>query len=161
VDLFRRWGATYDPDPMYRYTLWRNFVDAPVDPCLWVMLNPSTATESVDDPTIRRCQDFSRLWGYDACRVVNVFALRSTDPRGLRLVVDPVGPLNDDAIAREAAAASRIVCAWGAHGTFKDRSLQVVHLLRHYDLWCFGQTKNGQPLHPLYQPSTSPLVKFR
>lgn len=147
-----------DDSKRYRYVLWRNFVAKPANSCLWVMLNPSTADEYQDDPTIRRCQRFSRSWGYDACRVVNMFAYRSTNPDVLRAVHDPIGPENDIYIKREAASASRVVVAWGAHGALHGRSVQVRALLSGSPCWCFGLTKSGEPLHPLYQHSSSALV---
>lgn len=153
-------GATFGDDDRYRYNLWRNFVVDPKDACLWVMLNPSTATETADDPTVRRCQQFSRAWGFDACRVVNIFAWRSTDPKVLTLLEDPVGPENDEWIAREASWAGKIICAWGAYGHLRGRSEQMHRLLSPYEPWCFGLTKNMQPLHPLYQHSTTPLVRW-
>lgn len=153
-------GATFDPAKIYRYVLWRNFVPDPVDPCLWVMLNPSTADEYQDDPTVRRCQQFSRQWGHDACRVVNAFAFRSTKPAAIEIVSDPVGPENDVHLAREAAGASRIVCAWGVHGAFEGRSASVRALFANRECWCFGLTKNGEPLHPLYQHSKTALVRW-
>ena len=162
LSLFRPNGAVFDHTSKYRYTLWRNFVEHPTSICLWVMLNPSTATEEVDDPTIRRCQRFSRAWGHDACRVVNIFAYRSTDPAVLSTLDDPVGPHNDLWIATEAMTASRVVCAWGIHGALNERSRHVRAILRARDVKCesLGFTKSGEPLHPLYRPNDSTLVPF-
>lgn len=153
-------GATFDPSKMYRYVLWRDFVVEPKDACLWIMLNPSTATESTDDPTVRRCQQFSRQWGFDSCRVVNIFAYRSKDPSVLRDLSDPVGPENDFHLQREAASANKIVCAWGVHGSVGGRSLRVRQVLSAFECWCFGLTKNNEPLHPLYQHAKSVLVRW-
>lgn len=153
-------GATFDASKTYRYALWRNFVPEPKDSCLWVMLNPSTADAYSDDPTIRRCQQFSRQWGYDACRVVNAFAFRATQPKALEVVADPVGPENDTHLLLESAVATRIICAWGVHGAFNGRSASVRALLKDRECWCFGLTKNHEPLHPLYQHSSSSLVRW-
>lgn len=153
-------GAQYDETRQYRYRLWRNFVAEPRDPCLWIMLNPSTATEYVDDPTVRKCQEFSRRWGHDSCRVVNIFAWRSTNPAILPLLDDPVGPDNDAVIVDEVAQASRIVCAWGNWGWVRDRGRAVRRLIRPYQTYAFNTTKSGEPIHPLYQPYAAPLVSF-
>lgn len=153
-------GATFDPAKTFRYTLWRNFVMDPKDACLWIMLNPSTADESTDDPTVRRCQQFSRAWGFDSCQVVNIFAYRSRDPNVLPDVSDPIGPENDDVLRREAAAASKIICAWGVNGSVNGRSTQLRVLLSAFECWCFGLTKNREPLHPLYQPAKIALVRW-
>lgn len=153
-------GATFDPAKVYRYVLWRNFIITPKYACLWIMLNPSTADEHQDDPTIRRCQQFSRQWGFDSCRVVNLFAFRSTNPAALPLVTDPVGPQNDAYLQREAVAASKIICAWGVRGTLGGRSASIRTLLSGIESWCFGMTKGGEPLHPLYQPATRTLARW-
>ena len=158
--LFPDSGAVFDETGAYRYLLWRDFAPDPTDHCLWILLNPSTATADEDDPTIRRCQTFTKLWGFDSCRVVNIFAWRSTDPHVLPELADPIGPDNNAWISREVAAAKHIVCAWGAHGSLHDRSTEVREILGEYERWCFGRTKSGEPLHPLYLPNTSPLVKF-
>ncbi len=154
-------GATFDQSRSYRYVLWRNFVTDPKEPCLWVMLNPSTATEFEDDPTVRKCQDFSRIWGYDSCRVVNIFGWRSTDPAVLPTIEDPIGPENDFYINEEAMRATRIVCAWGNWGWVCDRSRSVRKLLSPFELWCFAITKSGEPNHPLYIKKTAPLIRYR
>ena len=124
------------------------------------MLNPSTATEFEDDPTVRKCQEFARRWGHDACRVVNIFAWRSTDPAVLPSLADPIGPENDAHIVREAATAARIVCAWGNFGTVRGRGWQVRQMLTSYACWCFQINQNGEPAHPLYQPYAKPLIAY-
>lgn len=154
-------GALYDePARQYRYVLWRNFVPEPTSPCLWVMLNPSTATEFQDDPTVHKCQEFARRWGHDSCRVVNIFAWRSTDPKVLPHLEDPIGPENDRYILDEAAKATRIVCAWGNWGWVRDRGRSVRLMLKDYRMWCFDRTKSGEPVHPLYQPYAAPLHQY-
>lgn len=134
----------------YRYTLRRSWAaDGPVG--TFVMLNPSTADGTLDDPTIRRCVGFARTLGCASLLVVNLYAYRATDPRELRRVVDPVGPANDDAIAAAAVAAGEcdgpLIVAWGGHAHL-DRVSDVMRLPG------MGRaaalTKAGQPRHPLY-----------
>lgn len=74
-------GAEFSPCKTYRYALWRRWSDAP--PVLFVMLNPSTANESQDDPTIRRCISFAKQWGHGGIIVGNLFAFRSPYPTDL------------------------------------------------------------------------------
>lgn len=93
--------AVYSDCQTYRYALTWQW--APGPRLLWVMLNPSTASELVNDPTVERCERRARALGFGGFRVVNLFALRATDPRALRLADDPVGPGNDPALAEGVA----------------------------------------------------------
>ncbi len=143
--------AEYSPCLAYRYTLTRVW-DAGGGRALFVMLNPSTATEVQNDPTVERCERRARALGFGAFRVCNIFAFRATDPRVMRAVADPVGPGNDAAILESAGWADRIVCAWGAHGAHLDRGPAVARLLRATGrpLFHLGLSKAGHPRHPLY-----------
>lgn len=143
--------ALYSDCEGYRYDLTRVWDDA-ADKVLFVMLNPSTATEVQNDPTVERCERRARIMGFGAFRVCNIFAWRSTDPRGLRQTDDPVGPDNDAAILRGADWADRVVCAWGTHGALLDRGGRVETLLRvaSHPLHHLGLSKHGYPKHPLY-----------
>lgn len=114
------------------------------------MLNPSTADAERDDPTIRRCASFARAWGLGGMTVVNLFALRATDPARLRRARDPIGRDNDRHIAEAAAGADRVVVAWGVHGTLRDRDRAVLALLAGARPRCLGLTRGGHPRHPLY-----------
>jgi hypothetical protein len=125
------------------------------------MLNPSTATEDTDDPTIRRCLRFSIGWGYGRLIVVNLFALRATNPAALARHIDPIGVDNDQAILRAARSAGTVVCAWGAHPCAVARARTVAALLRGVDLHCLGTTTHGQPRHPLYVHATAAMVAFQ
>lgn len=146
-----RHGADLSEDRVYRYRLWRTW-DAAKPTVAWLMLNPSTADESEDDPTIRRCIGFARDWGYGGLVVGNLFALRATDPGDLREHSDPVGPENDAHLQAICADADRVVAAWGAQGSLYDRASEV-HQLLDVDLYALDTTRNGQPVHPLYQPA--------
>lgn len=143
--------ATYSPCERYRYALTRVW-DAAGPRITFVMLNPSTATEQQNDPTVERCERRARALGYGAFRVCNIFAFRATDPRVMRAAADPVGPLNDAAIAEGAAWGARVLCAWGAHGAHLDRGPAVARILRGTGapLCHLGLTKDGHPRHPLY-----------
>jgi hypothetical protein len=142
--------AVYSDCERYRYLLTRIWATGPK--ALFVMLNPSTATEYQNDPTVERCERRARALGFGAFRVTNIFAFRATDPRVMRAQGDPVGPDNDAAIADSTRWADRVICAWGTHGTHLDRAAQVEHLLRAtgVPLWHLGLTQGGMPKHPLY-----------
>jgi hypothetical protein len=151
-------GACFDHTGAYRYRLWREW-DASRAAVAFVMLNPSTADAGTDDPTIRRCLGFARAWGFGRLEVVNLFALRATDPRLLRSHPDPVGPDNDRHIREVAAATAQVVAAWGALGTTRDRALAIGELLPP-SLLTLGLTKRGQPRHPLYTSGTTPFTRL-
>ncbi len=126
------------------------------------MLNPSTADEQQNDPTVERCERRARAGAYGALVVGNLFAWRSTDPRALYDVADPVGPDNDQHLAAIASEAARVVCAWGRHGALQGRGPAVVRLLAPHRarLACLGVNADGSPKHPLYLPYTAALVPF-
>lgn len=145
----------------YRYWLSRHWDDT-LRPACFVMLNPSTADARQDDPTIRRCVSFARSWGAGGVVVVNLFAFRSTDPSGLRLVTDPVGPENDTHLRRAVEQCHPVVAAWGAGGGLRNRAAGVQSLLLQVGLpvTCLGVTKDGHPRHPLYVKGSQELVRL-
>jgi hypothetical protein len=153
TDLFHQAtsSAVISPDGVYRYQLRRQWGDDLT--CGFVMLNPSTADADVDDPTIRRCLGFARGWGYDALIVVNLFALRATDPKRLKTHPDPIGD-NDRHIAAAVREMDMVICAWGAHPLAAKRATKVETILRRYracpEICCLGKTRDGAPRHPLY-----------
>ncbi len=140
--------CVFSTDRVYRYTLWREFDLANRTYVQFVGLNPSTADEVQDDPTVRRCIDFAKRWGFGALCMTNIFAYRATDPDVMKAAQDPIGPGNDAWLTRIAAGAGLVVAAWGNHGAFIDREQAVVSLLPR--LTCLGTTKSGAPRHPLY-----------
>ena len=143
--------AVYSNCENYRYALTRVWDDTG-GRVLFVMLNPSTATEAQNDPTVERCERRARALGFGAFRVCNIFAWRETDPAKMRRAAEPVGPENDAAIAAGCEWADRIVCAWGVHGAHLDRGPAVERLMRATgrSLHHLGLTKDGHPRHPLY-----------
>lgn len=146
--------ALFSLDRVYRYALWRRWSDGPV--VAFLGLNPSTADEVNDDPTVRRCVGYAHDWGFGAMVMLNIFAFRSTNPKGLLSISDPVGKENDSTIIKFAGWCSKIVAAWGAWGSYAGRGAQVRALVREQgkELWMFGLTMNGQPKHPLYLAKT-------
>jgi hypothetical protein len=153
-------GATFSADRRYRYRLWRRW-DQSRPVVAFVMLNPSTADACRDDPTIRRCAAFARRWGYGGIEVVNLFALRATDPRALDTADDPIGPNNDRYVRRALAAARTLVLAWGARGVTGDRATSAGRLVSLRRSRCLGLTRSGEPRHPLYLKSDARLVLVR
>ena len=144
--------AVYSDCEAYRYLLTRTW--APGPRALFVMLNPSTATEVQNDPTVERCERRARTLGYGAFRVCNIFAFRATDPKVMRAQADPNGPGNDAAIAESCLWADAVVCAWGTHGAHLERGRAVERLIRGAGArpLHLGLSQAGHPKHPLYIP---------
>lgn len=143
--------AIYSDCEKYRYSLTRVWDEA-APRVVFIMLNPSTATEIQNDPTVERCERRARALGYGAFCVCNIFAYRATDPKVMRAQPDPVGPENDTAIIEAAKWANDIVCAWGTHGAHMDRGKAVEHIMRNQPkpLTHLGLSIAGHPKHPLY-----------
>lgn len=139
----------------YRYWLARDWYlgdDVP-NPLVFVMLNPSTADAEQDDATITRCMRRAANLGYNGIRVVNLFALRSTDPANLLTATDPVGPDNDKIIANVCRGQRMVIAAWGEEKPHVARRADAVKaLLRDISvpLQALALTKAGHPRHPLY-----------
>lgn len=123
-----------------------------------VMLNPSTADATVDDPTIRRCMGFAKELGYSDIHVVNLFAYRATNPDELKSVVDPIGLENDYHLEEFGRMYQNILCAWGNNAPL-DRVKEVLPLLvqKGAKLWCLGVTKTLAQKHPLYVKKSTEL----
>lgn len=146
----------------YRYMLTRRWDERPT--AWWVMLNPSTADAELDDPTIRRCIAFSKREGCGALAVLNLYALRATDPAELDRHHDPQGPENSNllvAASQEARTGALVVVAWGAHPMAARGAKRVERMFQATGAKCLGITKKGQPRHPLYVRGDQPLVPWR
>lgn len=155
-------SATISPCGRYRYQLWRLW-DTAKPTAVWVLLNPSIADASQDDPTLRRCVGFARGWDMGGVLIVNLFAARATDPQVLLTMNDPIGPDNDQHIRWAThLPKSRIICGWGAHPMAQrdGRADAVKHLIQWGMAWCLGTTKDGHPRHPLYLPADTRLERW-
>lgn len=162
-------GAAVSACETYRYALWRDWPDLFDDGknrVCWIMLNPSTADDEHDDPTIRRCMGFADAWGYRGIIVLNLFAFRATDPAGLLYTDDPIGPDNDATIREtlDSSLTDIVVCAWGQNAP-RERADAVVDIIRSMDKvpHALRLTKSGEPAHPLYLPGDlepAPFVRI-
>ncbi len=151
-------NAYLSPCRTWRYSLTREV--APLDgdgTVTFVMLNPSTADEWQDDPTIRRCIGFARAWGFARLKVVNIYAYRATNPRELGKVNDPVGPDNFCTIAKIVGGSDLVVCAWGVNAPRGAANVVLDLIAAPHAL---GVTKGGAPCHPLYMPRDSTPFPF-
>jgi hypothetical protein len=163
--LFEQATATFSADRRYRYALTRRW-DSDWPMAVFIMLNPSTADAFQLDPTLRRCVGFAKAWRAGGVLVLNLFALRSTDPQVLRSHPDPVGPDNDRAIAwwvsTDAEPLGPVVVAWGADAAIGDRAAAVLRLLaaRQVRPQCLGTTQDGHPRHPLYVAASTATTDY-
>lgn len=139
--------AILSEDRKYRYILSRIW-DETKPTVLFIGLNPSTADENEDDPTIRRCINFAKNWGFGGLLMANLFAFRSTNPQALYSAQDPIGSENNYYIKKYAEKSALIIACWGNHGRFNNRSQQVYDLID--SLNCLDTNKSGEPKHPLY-----------
>ena len=149
--------ALFSEDRIYRYALWRTWDDS-LPKVLFIGLNPSTADEVQDDPTIRRCIRYAQDWGYGGYIMGNIFGYRSTDPKKLKTVNDPIGSDNNYWLKKLHKEAELTIGAWGNHGKLLDRGEEIVNLID--NLYCLKITKEGQPSHPLYLPSKLKPINF-
>lgn len=141
----------FSDDRRHRYVLRRDFMFGK-GIVNFLMLNPSTADENRNDPTIERCERRAKRWGYRSLVITNLFAYRATNPEDMKGQDDPVGEMNDAHILAEAFFADKVICGWGNHGSFRGRSDHVLSMLaaEGIALHAFSATSKGQPQHPLY-----------
>jgi hypothetical protein len=167
--------ASFSEDHRYRYLLTRQWNQClPMLP--WLMLNPSTADSQKDDPTIRRCMDFSVAWNYGGIVVLNLFAFRSSHPAKLIAVADPVAHsrgVNDLTIIETVAKHGQVVCAWGSHSgkvraLIAPRVKLILESLAYarmgkpdWPMFCVGTNADGQPQHPLWAPKLDKPIEWR
>lgn len=141
----------------YRYELGREWNDK-LPNIGFIMHNPSTANDEKDDPTIRRCMEFARLWGYGGILVYNLWNFIAPNLR--ELIIDWDQMRGDDQQAERIFGMVEylpmIICAWGDVGEYRSkiRAGQVLNSLssNRHKLYCLGVNKSGMPRHPLYVP---------
>lgn len=155
-------GAVFSSCEKYRYALWRSFgslFDEPTSDFVVIGLNPSTATESLDDPTIRRCIGFAKRFGCTRYVMLNAYGFRATDPRDMMRADNPIGAHNDSVIAEYVNKARHVVAAWGVHCE-QSRANRIAEIVG-ARLECFGLNSGGSPKHPLYLRADSALVRWK
>lgn len=156
--------ALYSLCKRYRYMLHRSWDDTKAG-VAFIGLNPSTATEEVDDPTVRRCRRWAESWGYGHFWMLNLFAYRATDPKDMKAQDEPIGEFNDEVISWVLTETPEVVCCWGTHGIHGGRSDKFREMLDGLPslpgCLAFGFCKNGEPKHPLYLKNDTTLVEYR
>lgn len=152
-------GATFSACRTFRYDLWRVWSDGPS--VAFIGLNPSTADETQDDPTIRRCIGFAKSWGFGRMHMLNLYAFRSTDPTGLLPDLESkVGPDNDEVLLDVTGGCRFVIAAWGAFGFARERGDRIARglIAQSKQVRVLGRNKDGSPKHPLYiRADTQPV----
>lgn len=135
----------------YRYTLIRDYGKGE-GRINFIMLNPSTANEQFNDPTVARCEQRAINGGYRRMVITNIFAFRATDPKEMMQALDPVGERNDQAIIEQACLADTVICAWGEMAKHQQRGAAVRSLLANNRIKAHALkiNRSGEPAHPLY-----------
>lgn len=144
-------GARFSPDRLHRYWLWRT-LGSGTRRIAFIGLNPSRADEVRSDPTVTRCVNFARKWGFGRFDMLNAFAFVSPYPKEMRAAADPVGPENDYWLRRITGQVDFVVVAWGEEGTYRHRDQDVLALLERVRLHHLGLTIKGHPRHPSRLP---------
>jgi hypothetical protein len=150
-------SAILSDDRLYRYSLSRIW-DSSLPTVMFIGLNPSTADETENDPTINRCIGFAKSWGYGGLVMTNLFAFRSTDPKILKSVKEPIGDKNNDWLIQLAKESKIIIAAWGTNGTLLNRDKEIKKLFP--TLYCLELSKENHPKHPLYLKKTKTPIRF-
>lgn len=150
-------GATFSDDCAYRYRLWRRWDEG--DTLGWVLLNPSTADETESDPTLTRCIDFSKRFGYGSLVIVNLFGYQTSEPSEMKQREDPVGPENDEHLRTVCEAVDTIIAGWGNSGEHEERAITVAQMLEG-KLHALAVNQTGHPRHPLYVSKDTEPVPY-
>ena len=148
-----------------RYRNWLRRSWAPGPTCVFIMLNPSTADGTKDDPTCRRCIHFAVRECCGSLLIVNLYAWRSSSPADLFKLPYDEAVGDPSAWAMELQAEERlgpVIAAWGGDRRAERRARIVALELSVLDvpLLCLGTTKAGAPKHPLYLGGFTPLVPY-
>ena len=151
-------GAEFSTDRLYRYSLWR-FWEKHNRYVAFVCLNPSTADEKADDPTVRRCINYAKFWGFGGIIMLNLFAYRTNNPKVLYNVKDPIGLDNDFHLRSASNKAGITIAAWGTRGNYLNRDKFVLNILKNPK--CLKLTKDGHPGHPLYLKKNLNPIQYK
>ena len=150
-------SAVFSSCRKYRYSLTRSW-NLTENYVLFIGLNPSIADEMVDDPTLTRCINFAKDWGYGGLIMVNLFAYMSTYPSELKKIKLPIGKENNKYILKSHQKSQSTVVAWGNDCDFLERDKEVLKIIS--NPMCLNINKSGQPAHPLYQKKDQELTSF-
>ncbi|WP_276979211.1 DUF1643 domain-containing protein [Flavobacterium filum] len=150
------WGAEFSEDRKYRFALWRTWGHTDKGKVMFIGLNPSTANEQLNDPTIKRCINFAKSWGYGGMFMLNLYAYVSTDPK--KLVLDENILKNNENLLEYSKKSDIVVFAWGCFKSHKKRMKEVESMFP--DAYCINKSKDGFPCHPLFQKGDLKPIRY-
>ena len=156
MELFNQNGAIFSEDRKYRFVLWRIWNDE-LPKVMFIGLNPSTANEDKNDPTIRRIISLSRNLGFGGVYMLNLFTFVTPHPEELKKCENPL-KLADYYLSEYGNKSNLIVAAWGTFPEVQDRSKHIMAMFP--NLHCLALNQNGSPRHPLYVPNNINLKKL-
>lgn len=155
-------GAEFSDCRNYRYALWRIW-DSSKPLVMFIGLNPSTANETDNDPTIKSVCRIAKNNGYGGVYMMNCFPLVSTDPSRLQEVYDCLHETEDIENMRWLLEVRRkckdVVFAWGNFKIVEQRAKSITGYFK--DAKALHVNKNGSPKHPLYCKGDIQLIKYQ
>jgi len=127
--------------------------------------NPSDADGTKDDPTSSWWNAWFKLYGFGRYDAANLYPFCTSSPSECRKRVDYAlnGVAWDDRddlfenlemIVKLAKRADQVFVCWGAIAWDSDWIEHVVESIQtgedpYPDLWCWGKTQHGAPMHPM------------
>lgn len=152
------YGADFSHDRNYRYALWRIW-DRTKPLVMFIGLNPSTANENDNDPTIRSVGRISKNNGYGGFYMMNCFPYITAYPELLKR--NPMlDEWNNNMLTVIASKCKDVVFAWGNFDVVKEsgRDKELIEMFPRAK--ALSINKNGSPKHPLYCKSDTLFIKF-
>ncbi len=148
--------AVFSDCKKYRYALIREW-DRNLPGIMFIGLNPSTADDTQNDPTINNVIKLAKHNGYGSIYMLNLFGIISSKPEVLRSHPDPVGE-QDFYFDIYRPYCDKVLFAWGAFKEAKERAKIVSQ--RFPAPLCIGINNGGSPKHPLFQKSTLKFTPY-
>lgn len=155
------WGCVLSECQVYRYALWRIW-DSTKPFWMMVLLNPSTATEEQNDPTIARCCVRAQQGRAGGLVVVNSGAIRETNSDNACGAPDPIGPHNRLWVRALIPTCSTHIAGWGPKAARfgGDRVIREIFEESKVVLYALRVNRDGSPRHPLYISYDAQPVEF-
>jgi len=151
--LFDSNGAHFSACKKYRYKLWRIWDDTKPK-VMFIGLNPSTADESKNDPTIRRVISMAKNWGFGGVYMMNLYTYITPYPKDLQFAV---GYQDIERLKLVAKKCEQVIFAWG---NFKVFGRDEIVKNTFPNALALQINKNGSPKHPLYVKGDIVPVKY-